>query len=119
MNGTTAGFESGTPPDLRDWLDGQTCRPHWQVLRGMIASLLDAIEKLNSERGAHGALSLRTVHVISSIPPCLETAAPDVAAAVAESDPEALAYVAPELRVGGYAPTLASDMFAMAAVAYR
>jgi len=68
MDGST-GFKSGNEAQsLQDWLDGQRSRPQWPVLRGLIASLLDAIEKLHADAGVHGAISPHTIRVVRSPP---------------------------------------------------
>src|SRR5262249_16113977 len=118
MNGS-AGFESGNDAQsLQDWLDGQRARPEWPVLRGIIASLLNALEKVDADSGLEGGISPRTVHLVSATPPRVEIVPAEPLASMLNPDHEAVAYVAPEMRDGG-APTPASDMFGLAAVVYR
>jgi len=105
--------------NLQDWLDGQRSRPEWPVLRGMIASLLDALERFHADAGVHGAISPRTVHVVGVMPSQIEIARPEPLALTPNPDPDAPAYLAPEMRDGRSPPTQASDVFGLAAVAYR
>src|SRR5467141_525670 len=116
----STGFKNGhEAQNLQDWLDGQRSRPEWPVLRGMIASLLDALERFHADTGAHGAISPRTVHVVGVMPPQIELVRPEPLVSAPNPDPDAPAYLAPEMRDGRSPPTQASDMFGLAAVAYR
>lgn len=119
MNGSASIVPSNTSQSLQDWLDAQMSRPDWPVLREMMASLLDAVEKIHAEKRSHVAISPHTVRIISLMPPQLEIVAPETVTAAAFTDPEASTYVAPELRQDGGTPTSASDMFGLAAIAYR
>jgi formylglycine-generating enzyme required for sulfatase activity len=116
----STGFKNGhEAQNLQDWLDGQRSRPEWPVLRGMIASLLDALERFHADTGAHGAISPRTVHVVGVMPPQIELVRPEPLVSAPNPDPDAPAYLAPEMRDGRSPPTQASDVFGLAAVAYR
>jgi formylglycine-generating enzyme required for sulfatase activity len=117
---TSTGFKRGNEAqNLQDWLDGQRSRPEWPVLRGMIASLLDAFERFHADARVHGAISPRTVHVVGIMPPQIEIVRPEPLVSTPNPDPDAPAYLAPEMRDGSGAPTQASDMFGLGAVAYR
>jgi formylglycine-generating enzyme required for sulfatase activity len=119
MDASTGFKRVNEAQNLQDWLDSQRSRPEWPVLRGMIASLLDALEGLHADARVHGAISPRTVHVVGVTPPQIEIVQPEPLVSTPNPDPDAPAYLAPEMRDGSGAPTEASDMFGLGAVAYR
>lgn len=118
MNGPALDV-AGQNQNLHDWLDGQTSRPKWPVVREVIAALLDALETQHRERGAHGAVSPFAISIDRLQPLHVELAPPRPDLPDAHAESLAPGYLAPELRVGEGAPTVASDMYGVAAIAYR
>ena len=119
MDASTGFKRVNEAQNLQDWLDGQRSRPEWPVLRGMIASLLDALERFHADARVHGAISPRTVHIVGVMRVQIEIVWREPLASTPDPDPDALAYLAPEMRDGSGAPTKASDMFGLGAIAYR